>query len=207
PALTRGAMSLASAQAVLQGEYGAIKTFVQGSIQILADQPAISAKYDEVCIADHIKRPDGSDWKAGDRARDDAAAGVTIEGFAWKGVVYVNGKTTLVTATAHEMLHVNTHADFRGKVGETINEGSTEYFARKALTNAGITVPGTTAYPTQVKIVTDLVALVGEDCLQKAYFSDPNTLVTSYEAKGSKTFAELKTAAEALDLTKVADAL
>jgi hypothetical protein len=205
--LSPGAQSLAGAQKVLQGAYGGVKDVVPGTIEILADQPACSAKYDEVCIRDGVKRPDGSDWKAGDCARDDAAAGVQTEGFQWKGVVYVNGKTTLVTATAHEMLHLNTQADFRSTVGETINEGTTEYFARKALTASGVTVPATTAYPDQVQIVTDLISLVGEDTMLKAYFSDPQELVKTFEAKGSKTFAELKTAAEALNKSAVADAL
>src|SRR6185437_3802965 len=141
-ALTPGAMSLATAQKVLTGAYGGVKTIVPGSIVILADQPACAAKYDEVCIAGHIKRPDGSDWKAGDCAKDDAAAGVLNQGFAWGGVVYVNGKTTLVTATAHEILHNNTAAGYRTAMGETFNEGSTEYLARKAVAAAGVTVPG-----------------------------------------------------------------
>ena len=204
--LSPGAMSLAGAQAILQGVYGGMKTIVTGKIEILADQPAVSAKYDDLCIADGIKRPDGSAWKKGDCAKDDAAAGVLTQGFAWKGVVYVNGKTTLVTATAHEILHNNTTGKFRAAVGETFNEGATEYFARKALKSSGVAVPDVTAYPTQVKMTTDLVALVGEDTLMKAYFEDPDVLVKAFEAKGSKTFAELRAAAEALDATKVADA-
>jgi hypothetical protein len=206
--LSPGAQSLAGAQKVLQGAYGGLKTIVTGTIEILADQPACSAKYDEVCMRDGVTRPDGSAWKAGDCAKDDAAAGVQTEGFAWKGVVYVNGKTTLVTATTHEMLHLNTEATFRATVGETINEGSTEYFARKAMSASGVTVPAASpAYPDQIKIVTDLISLVGEDTLLKAYFEDPQELVKAYEAKGSKTFAELKVAAEALNTAAVADAL
>jgi hypothetical protein len=205
--LSPGAQSLAGAQAVLQGVYGGMKKIVPGNIVILADQPACSRKYDEVCIADGIKRPDGSDWKIGDTAKDDAAAGVTTEGFQWKGVIYVNGKTTLVTATVHEMLHGNVSAGFRDTVGETFNEGATEYLARKALGASGVTVPATTAYPDQVKMTTDLVSLVGEDALLKGYFTDVKELVSAYEAKGSKTFAELKTAAEALNTSDVADAL
>src|SRR3954447_23522568 len=131
--LSPGAMSLAAAQQVLQGAYGGMKDIVPGTIVILADQPACSAKYDDLCIAEGIKRPDGSAWKKGDCAKDDAAQSVLTEGFAWKGVVYVNGKTTLVTATAHEVLHNNTSGKFRATAGDTFNEGATEYLARKAL--------------------------------------------------------------------------
>ena len=179
--LSPGAMSLANAQKVLQGAYGGVKTIVPGSIVILADQPACCAKYDEVCMADKIKRSDGSDWKKGDCAKDDAAAGVLTQGFAWKGVVYVNGKTTLVTATAHEILHNNVSAGFRNKVGETFNEGTTETLARNALTAAGVTVPAVTAYPDQVKLTAKLQGVVGLPVLCDAYFSDPDKLIKKYE--------------------------
>ncbi|MEO9254103.1 MAG: hypothetical protein ABI305_01065 [Tepidiformaceae bacterium] len=203
PVLTRGAMSLASAQKILQGEYGDVKTIVTGTIQILADQPACSAKYDEVCIAagfDHGDRP----WAAGDCAADDAALGVQTEGFEFNGIVYVNGKTTLVTATAHEILHSNTASDFRAAVGETFNEGVTETLARKSLTAAGITVPSVTAYPDQIKITDKLKALVTEEVLRTAYFGGSASLIAKYEElKGPGTWATLKGHAEALDEVKV----
>ena len=200
--LTPGAMSLASAQKILQGAFGGVKDIVPGSVVILPDQPACAAKYDEVCIADGVKRPDGSDWKPGDCAKDDAAAGVLTEGFAWKGVAYVNGKTTLVTATAHEILHNNTAAGFRGKVGETFNEGVTEMLARRALSMAGVTVPSVTAYPDQVKFTVKLQNLVGQTVIQEAYFGGADALITKYEQlKGANKWATIKTAAEALDET------
>jgi hypothetical protein len=206
-ALTPGAMSLATAQKVLTGAYGGVKTIVPGSVVILADQPACSAKYDEVCMADHIKRPDGSDWKAGDCAKDDIAAGVRTEGFAWKGVVYVNGKTTLVTATAHEILHNNTAAGYRTAMGETFNEGSTEYLARKAVAAAGVTVPGVTAYPTQVDITTALVALVGEDALISGYFGGAATLKDLITTKAKGTWTQIRAAAEGLQTATAKDLL
>jgi hypothetical protein len=197
------AMSLAGAEKVLQGAYGDLKKIVPGRIEILADQPACSRKYDEVCIADKIKRPDGSDWKIGDTAKDDAAAGVQTVGFQWKGVVYVNGKRSLITATAHEVLHNNVAAGFRSKVGETFNEGCTESLARLALTAAGITVPATTAYPDQVAMTTKLIALVTSDVVQAAYFGGADSLIEAYEKKkGAGKFAALKTAADALDTAK-----
>lgn len=198
--LTPGAMSLAGAQKILQGAFGGMKEIVPGSIVILADQPACSAKYDEVCIAAHIKRSDGSDWKAGDCAKDDAAAGVQTEGFAWGGVVYVNGKTTLVTATAHEILHNNTAGGFRAKVGETLNEGCTELLARRALSVAGVAVPSVTAYPEQVKFTVRLQTLVGQQVITEAYFGGADKLVKKFEElKGTNTWDAMKTHAEALD--------
>jgi hypothetical protein len=206
--LTPGAMSLATAQKVLQGAFGGLKDIVPGTIVILADQPACSAKYDEVTIAAGIKRPDGSAWQMGDCAKDDAAAGVTTEGFAWKGVVYVNGQTTLVTATAHEILHNNVAAGFRSLVGETFNEGTTELLARRALKAVGVKVPSVTAYPDQVKFTERLEKLVGEKVLKDAYFTTPDALVTKFEElKGPNTWAALKLLAEALDEAKFKKAL
>lgn len=205
--LTPGAMSLASAEKILQGSYGGLKQIVPGTIVILANQAACSAKYDEVCMADGITRPDGSAWQAGDCAKDDAAAGVQTEGFAWKGTVYVNGQTTLVTATAHEILHNNAGAQFRGSAGETFNEGVTETLARKALKDAGVKVPSVTAYPDQVKLTEKLIDFVGFDVVKGAYFGNVQTLIDAYEAKGAKTWIELVAAAEALDTAKVRKAL
>ncbi len=204
--LTPGAMSLASAEKILQGAYGGLKKIVPGTIVILADQPACSAKYDEVCIADGILH-EGVPWQPGDCAIDDAAAGVSTEGFAWKGVVYVNGATTLVTATAHEILHNNAVSNFRSTVGETFNEGVTETLARKALTDAGVKVPSVTAYSAQVNLTKMLVDLVGIDVVEKGYFENVQELVRMYNRKGSSTWKKAVEAAEALDTEKLKIAL
>lgn len=203
PALTRGAMSLASAQKILQGQFGDVATIVGGTIVILADQAACSAKYDEVCIAANLKYK-GQPWQAGDRAKMDAELGVTVEGFEWKGIVYVNGKTSLVTATAHEILHANVAAGFRAAMGETFNEGITEFLARKALTSAGITVPATTAYPKEVALTAKLLPIVTEGVATSAYFAGHAPLITKYETeKGPGTWAPMKADAEALQIAKV----
>ncbi len=197
--LSPRAMSLAGAQTILTGAYGGMKKIVPGTIVVLADQPACAAKYDEVCIAAGLTREDGvTPWAPGDCAKDDATAGTQTEGFAWNGVVYVNGATTLVTATAHEMLHNNTSSNFRKKMGETFNEGVTEYLARKALVAAGIPVPGVTAYPEQVAIVQDLIALVGEDAVMKAYFSGADSLIRAIGSKANGKWKAIRVAAEGL---------
>ena len=43
--LSTSAMTLASAQAILQGQFGDVKDIVPGTIVVLADQPAGSNKY------------------------------------------------------------------------------------------------------------------------------------------------------------------
>ena len=204
--LTPGAMSLASAEKILQGAFGGLKKIVPGSIVVLANQAACSAKYDEVCMAAGVLH-EGVAWQPGDCAKDDAALGVQTEGFAWEGVVYVNGETTLVTATAHEILHNNAEPKFRAKVGETFNEGVTETLARRALSQAGVKVPSVTAYPEQIKLTKLLIDRVGIDVVEKAYFGNVQDLVDAYTGKCSGTWAELVLAAEALDTDNVKVAL
>jgi hypothetical protein len=201
------AMSLGQAERVLQDAFGSIHRIVPGNIVLLDGRAAVWAKYDEVCIRlgcvnTHVtpNRP----WQNGDAQ----VVSPGLEGFADAGTVYVNKQTPLITATAHEMLHNNTAADYRGKVGETINEGSTEYLAIKALNAAGVPTPGgATAYPTQVGIVQKLIGVVGESTLISAYFGGADTLIETYNTlQGWLGFTLLKPAAEALN-TAVTDVL
>ncbi|MBW3602279.1 MAG: hypothetical protein KY434_06215 [Actinobacteria bacterium] len=197
------AMSLAGAQAILQGAFGDVHTIVPGNIEILNGRPALWAKYDEVCIAAGIINPDtGVLWASGDAQ----AASPGLEGFAWEGVVYVNQNTPLVTATAHEILHNNTAAGFRAAVGETINEGATEYLAKKALGAAGVATPSSaTAYPTEVAIMEALIGFIGESALIGAYFGGADSLIQAYEsARGEMgSWAAFKAATETNDITQV----
>jgi len=196
---TPTAMDLTKACEVLKKSYGTVKTIVPGSIVLLADRDATWAKYDEVTKGrtnPFTKQP----WKDGDAKN----AYPGLDGFADKGTVYVNQKTRLATATAHEMLHNNTAAGFRAAVGETINEGSTEYLAIKALKAASISIASGTAYPGEVGFVTKLIGVVGEDTLIKAYFGGAATLTDAFDAKqGKGQFAVMKPLADA---KKYADA-
>lgn len=193
------AMSLAQAQKILQASYGHVHTIVQGNLVLLADQATTWAKYDQINRGRHNPYS-GQPWKDGDAQQYIPG----LQGFADKdtGTSYVNGQTPLNTVTAHEMLHLNTASDFRGAVGETINEGATEYFASKALTAAGVSIVGSTGYAQQIAIVQSLMGVVGEGTVMEAYFGGADVLVNAFEAfRGSGTFAQLKGYAEALDAT------
>jgi hypothetical protein len=193
------AMSLAQAQKILQASYGHVHTIVQGNLVLLADQAATWAKYDQINRGRHNPYS-GQPWKDGDAQQYIPG----LQGFADKdtGTSYVNGQTPLNTVTAHEMLHLNTASDFRGAVGETLNEGATEYFASKALTAAGVAIVGSTGYAQQISIVQSLMGVVGEGTVMEAYFGGADVLVNAFEAfRGSGTFAQLKGYAEALDAT------
>ena len=194
---TTKALSLAQAEKILKDTYGTVKTIVPGNIQLLDDANAMWAKYDEVCVAGSVTNPStGKTWKAGD-AKTRFPGG--LNGFAWSGTVYVNKATALETTTPHEMLHLNTAAGFRAAVGETFNEGSTQYLALKAMKGSGITLK-TYPYQDEVDLTNKLVDLVTEDVLIKAYFGGADTLVTAYEkVKGAGKFADLKAQAEKRD--------
>jgi hypothetical protein len=194
------AMTLAGAEKILKGAYSDVKSIVPGKVEVLADRQACWDKYDEVCMADKLTNPDtGKEWAKGDAKKRSPG----LDGFAWKGVVYVSGETTLVTATAHEMLHNNTAAGFRSAVGEAVNEGTTEMLAIKALKAAGVTGPS--AYPKQVEIVNAIAAFVGEDKLTKAYFSGVGTLTAAYDAARGEAggWPAVKAAADTLKLADV----
>ncbi len=196
------AMSMSQAEKVLQDSFGTVHKIVPGNIVLLDGRAAVWAKYDEVCIrlgCTNTKATPARPWQTGDAQ----VVSPGLEGFADSGIVYVNKQTPLITATAHEMLHNNTAAGFRGAVGETINEGSTEYLAIKALNAAGVATPGSaTAYPGQVAIVTKLIKVVGEGTLTSAYFGGPDTLIDAYNTlQGPAGFSLLKPAAEALNTT------
>lgn len=201
--LTPGAMSLSAAQRILQRSFGGLKKIVPGAVEVLENQRACARKYDEVCMKAHFKREDGADWKPGDCDRDDRAAGVKTEGFAWRGVVYVNGATPLVTATAHEILHNNATPRFREKMGEALNEGVTETLARQAIRDAGIKVPTVTAYPKEVRLATALMERLGKDTVRKGYFLDVNAMLSAFRTKSKASWGAVVGAANKLNVERV----
>lgn len=193
-ALRNEAMALATAEAALSRSYGRIRRIVTVPVTIL-DHAGILRAYDDDCIRRGVRYTDPRTGVTREWRRGDADPG--IEGFALtdSSRIYVQSDTTLPTATAHELLHANTAADFRGAVGEAINEGTTEHLAIKALTAAGLPTMGPTgaqAYPGQVTAVQQLIRVVGEDTLIEAYFNGAATLVSAYEALMPHTFAALR---------------
>lgn len=192
PPATHQAMSLSQAQTVLQATYGRVHTIVPGNIVILANRAAIQVQYDTVNLGRlntyaHPPRP----WQTGDAV----TYLPTLEGFADNGTVYVNQQTPLMTATAHEMLHLNTGPGFRSRMGEQFNEGSTENFAIEALTAQNVAF-SETAYPSEVDLVKTLIQLVGEDMLLNAYFNGGSAiddLIKKVEiSQGVGTFTAVK---------------
>jgi len=198
---TSKVMNLAKAEEVLNKSYGTTKKMVPGKIVILADREAIWKQYDENNKGRQNPYNENKPWADGDAKKYIPG----LDGFATKslGTVYVNEQTTLATATAHEMLHNNTEAGFRAAVGETINEGATEYLALKALKDSSVPLMSGRAYPNEVAFVTKLAKLVTEPILIDAYFNGALKLIDKFdEMQGKGEFAKMKPLAEAQNFTE-----
>ncbi len=200
---TMPTLTLASSQAILKTSFGKIHEIVQGTIVILDNQDACHTKYDEINKGRPNPYNGRQPWADGDAKKYIPG----LQGFADAPTVYINKETRLTSTTVHEMLHINTASGFRAAVGETINEGTTEILALKALADASVTpTAGVEAYPTQRNLVKKLIGLVGEETLTKAYFNGAASLVEAFETlQGVGSFAKLKTAMEALDSAKVTE--
>jgi hypothetical protein len=201
--LSPGAVGLSAAGAILRRSYSRVTKIAPGTVVILSSQQACANRYDAACIAAGVTRPDGTSWQSGDCDRDDADTGVVTQGFAWNGVVYVSAESMVVPTTQHEMLHTNDGSDFPSRVGGILSEGITELLTLQSLRQAGIRMPGATAYPLEVRIASLLAAKLGIDVIKRAYFEDVDVLVKAYLKKVPSTWEELLAATRTRDSGKV----
>jgi hypothetical protein len=124
-----------------------------------------------------------------------------LEGFAYKGVNYINKDLQSVDVVPHEMLHNNEAPSWYGFAGEELNEGVTEYLTIKAVKAAKY--KPTHSYPDQERVVRELVKVTSEDLLMKAYFKGQTAkLKTEMESKCRGTWAQFKAAMQAEKWTK-----
>lgn len=129
-----------------------------------------------------------------------------LEGFAHEGTNYINSDTGSIDVVPHEMLHNNAHANWYPPVGMNINEGMTEWLTIKAVTAAGHTPSH--SYPNQEAVIQDLIAVVGEDLVIKAYFNGTlEALKTAVDSKTKGGWATFKTHMDAEEWTKAKAAL
>ena len=92
-----------------------------------------------------------------------------LEGFASKGVNYINKSIGSPDVIIHEMLHSNEAPNWNDFAGANIVEGSTEYFTQLALKAGGY--PPVNSYPNQRLVISYLVRAVGKETLIQAYFN------------------------------------
>lgn len=173
---------------VLNDAFGTYKTCVKGDVRLL-DQAAFQVAYDAIYGATkyawdpYVKNGPGN-----------------LEGFAYKGVNYINKDCTSIDTVPHEMLHNNAAADWKGTVGSEFNEGTTEYLTIKAVTKAG-KVPSH-SYPSQEACVKELIAQgLSEDTLMTAYFKgDAANLICKWaDTNCTDTWANIMAALQSKD--------
>jgi hypothetical protein len=92
-------------------------------------------------------------------------------------------------------------------VGGVLNEGISELLTLQSLRQAGIRMPGTTAYSLEVRIASLLAAKLGIDVIKRAYFEDVEVMVKAYLKKVPSTWEELVAAARTRDGGKVRSVL
>ncbi|MBK9051143.1 MAG: hypothetical protein IPL78_09560 [Chloroflexi bacterium] len=116
-------MTVAFAQQALTDTFGTVapSAIVLGNMTVVPDMATLYAAYDQWCIDNGVTHADGSAWAAGDKLAEDTAGGFRMNAFAEPSPgtsIWVDATGSDPTATVHEMLHINTAADFRAAVGE-----------------------------------------------------------------------------------------
>jgi hypothetical protein len=152
-------LDLASGEAVLTGAFGKNKKIVPGKIEVL-DPAAFQAAYDKIYGA--------TQWSWDKYVKPTYGS---LNGFADKGVNYINKGSAGLHTVVHEMLHNNTDvAGFRDFVGSRFDEGATEVLTQEAC--AKVSEPAPVCYPGESPVVRELLkAGLPLDDLITAYFS------------------------------------
>ncbi|MES2937672.1 MAG: hypothetical protein V4864_08310 [Pseudomonadota bacterium] len=139
----------------------------------------------------------GDDWHAAVRAyfpNQGASDRESISGFTQNGVVYLNADKGDAGTLIHEGIHQHAPDDFVGAFGNKLNEGVTEYFARKVCARLGIPRK---SYADEVSVATAFIAKVGEPLVASAYFQGlVGTLTDALQARWNRAGSLEDTAAK-----------
>lgn len=146
---------------VLEDSFGSYKKMVKGTVKVLA-QAEFQVAYDAIYGTTKYSWEKYVKPKFGN-----------LGGFAHTGTNYVNSNVASSTTVPHEMLHNNADTSWSGFAGSNIDEGTTEHLTFVALKAAKYTGM-TSKYPNQYGVITDLVAVIGDEVLKKAYFTGAN---------------------------------
>jgi hypothetical protein len=91
----------------------------------------------------------------------------------------------------HESMHLFSNTEYRDQLGLNVNEGTTEYFAKKLCAEQKIKRGD--FYPDQYRSVKKLVGAVGEDTVTNAFFKgDIDALRTAVDATGGGFFNKVR---------------
>jgi hypothetical protein len=185
-----GPMAKAAAVKILEDAFGTYKTMSGGALEVL-DAAAFKEAWERV----YGKTKYSWDkWVV-------LKPGGSLNGFAHKGINYVNKESANLGTVPHEMLHNNTAADWTAVVGSEFNEGATDYLKQYALKKAGKTSPN--SYPSQMAVVATYVAIASEDSLFTAYLKGgADKLVKEKVDTDCGSWADVKDAMQAKDFAK-----
>ncbi|MFK7928145.1 MAG: hypothetical protein AB8H79_08135 [Myxococcota bacterium] len=168
---------------VLNDAFKGYKKIDMGNVQIL-EQAAFQVAYEKVYGKSKFA------W-----AKWVVPTHGNLNGFAHKGVNYINKSTANTGTVPHEILHSNAAADWRPFVDNPFDEGATDVLKQYALKKAGLSSPN--SYPNQIACVEAFLSSgVSRDDLFKAYLvGGASTIVGKHvddNCKGSWT--DVKTA-------------
>jgi thiol-disulfide isomerase/thioredoxin len=105
-----------------------------------------------------------------DAAKEPACPGVTLEPASQDSpVIYYASDDPQSVVLIHEGLHAYAHERFRDELRNVANEGATEFFTRQIADD--IRAESSKGYDRQVGKIRELVAVIGEEALRKAYFT------------------------------------
>jgi len=185
-----GPMAKEAAVKLLQDAFGGYKTMSGGALEIL-EPDAFREAWDKV----YAKTKYAWDPYV------IKTYGGKLNGFAHKGVNYINKASANLGTVPHEMLHNNTAADWTGVVGSEFNEGTTDYLKQYALKKAGKSSPN--SYAKQMEVVAAYVAVASEDDLFTAYLKGGAAKLVKDKVDGAcGSWEDVKTAMQAKEFAK-----
>lgn len=83
------------------------------------------------------------------------------------GIIYLNADRGDEGTLIHESIHQYAPDDFAAAFGNELNEGATEYFARKITTRLNIP---RAVYESNIALITPIIQRLGEGVIARAYF-------------------------------------
>lgn len=120
----------------------------------------------------------GENWHSAVRAYFPNQGGAdreSINGFTQDGIIYLNADKGDPGTLIHEGVHQHAPDDFGESFGNKLNEGVTEYFARKVCARLAI---ARKSYAEEFAVASKFIAALGEETVARAYFQGQAGAIT-----------------------------
>lgn len=151
---------------------------LDGHIQAVLGEYAFGAAARGLTIEDRVIVLAGENWHSAVRAYFPNQGGAdreSINGFTQDGIIYLNADKGDPGTLIHEGVHQHAPDDFGANFGNKLNEGVTEYFARKVC--ARLAIPRK-SYAEEFAAASKFIAALGEETVARAYFQGQVTVLT-----------------------------